>query len=67
MNAGSNILEPSNSSAFYVKPIRNENNNYKLLYNNDSGEITYQLDSNNSSNVNLTEYKMLHLIIRYSW
>jgi hypothetical protein len=51
LNAGLNTLDPSNSNAFYVKPIRNENNNYKLLYNHDSGEITYQLDS---TNVNLT-------------
>jgi len=56
-NATSNALNPSHPNALFIKPIRNENNNYKLLYNSDSGEITYQLDINSSSNINLTNFE----------
>ena len=56
-NATSNALNPSHPNALFIKPIRNENNNYKLLYNSDSGEITYQLDISSSSNINLTNFE----------
>jgi hypothetical protein len=49
-NAATNALNPSHSNAFYVKPIRPHFNTNKLLYNSDTGEITYQEDTADSGN-----------------
>ena len=45
INATGGDLSPSTQEAFFVKPIRSEPNDNKLLYNKITGEITYQEDS----------------------
>ena len=55
-NAATNALNPSHSNAFYVKPIRQFTNVNKLLYNADTGEITYQQDAlDDLTNVTITQ------------
>ena len=51
LNAQTIELNPDNNDAFYVKPIRPSANDNKLLYNSDTGEITYQPDSSSAYNL----------------
>ena len=45
INAQNTNLDPASSNGFHVKPINSASNSNKLLYNSDTGEITYQPDS----------------------
>lgn len=45
LNGTGSALDPQKSNAFFVKPIQNETNSNKLLYNSGTGEITYQTDA----------------------
>lgn len=49
INAQNTSLDPTSSNGFHVKPINSASNSNKLLYNSDTGEITYQPDSGGTS------------------
>ena len=51
LNAQSGIALDATSTGFFVKPIRDVVSANKLLYNNTTGEITYQTDSGGGTEI----------------
>ena len=63
LNATGSNYSPSTANAFFVKPIRNVSNNNVLMYNATTGEISYDLLSNYTGNINASNVTASQFVV----